>query len=303
MAAAYPRTMPKDRIASFERRDLSNVARPGPLGRAASHISPSPPSAAAIALTQEAVRAVRSGACGYCAGRMKRLEVLTGGSLLYCPDCGYWAGRGTRLGGPVDNRVARGLLDLVDLDQATIDQLLGHLRTVPDRMRQLDPFRAESFMVELLAETLGCEVRPVGGRKDGGVDGYIVAGDGRRAIVQVKWRETTDKGESVSVVREVAGTMLARGVPAALIVTSRTHMSRPATLEMAEIAQREVVHLGRLRISAMVYQDIIDMLDLAWTRRGGDIAAVTPWLREGTPESGIGDEPNRDWVFDHVNGP
>lgn len=198
--------------------------------------------------------------------------------------------------GPALNRVVRGVVDFIDLDDATLDQLLYQISTLPDRLRRFDPFRAEVIVADLLAETLDCEVRPVGGRRDGGVDGYIVAGDGARSIVQVKWRETGDRGESVSVVRELAGTMLARGVPSALLVTTRNRMSKPANDEIELISKRDVVGLGKLSIDTMVYQDVIDMLQLAWTRRGGDFEAVIPWLRPETPENAH--ESNRDWIFD-----
>jgi restriction system protein len=288
-----------ERIALFEARDLANF----------SHDEKATvynglkiaPAQTALTLTAEAVAAIKTRTCRFCSTPLTRLDHWQNDMLLVCNECGYWAGRGTRIGGPADNRVVRGVLDFIDLNEATLEQLLLSISSLPDRLRRMDPFRAEKIMADLLAEHLDCEVRPVGGRRDGGVDGYILAGDGTRSIVQVKWRETGAKGETVSVVRELAGTMLARGEPSALLVTTRNRMSKPASREMELIGEREVVGLGKLRIDAMVYQDIIDMLDLAWTRRGGDFQAVTPWLRQATDEGATYDV-NRDWVFD-LGGP
>ncbi|KJK11771.1 hypothetical protein UB45_10980 [Terrabacter sp. 28] len=288
--------MSSDRIAIFEERELSNYddgeLHDGDLGQALQQIG-----GPARTLTAEAIAAIATRKCRFCRGDLDQLEHWYDGTLLLCQECGYWAGRGTRVGGPADNRVVRGVVDFIDPDEATLDQLVRSMSSLPERLRGLNPFRAEKLMMDLLGETFDCEVRPVGGRHDGGVDGYVLASDGTRTIVQVKWRETGNRGESVSVVRELAGTMIARGEPSALLVTTRNWMSKPAQAEMSVVGQREVLGLGKLQIDALVYQDIIDMLQLAWTRRGGDFESVTPWLRLGSDDE---DAPraNRDWVFD-----
>jgi restriction system protein len=282
-----------ERLAVFEKRQLTNVGRRDLL-------RPQPDAAqgdTASTLTTEATRAIATRRCLYCEGPLTRLDHWQDDDLLLCEMCGYWVGRGARVGGPAGNRVVRGVIDLLDIDDATLDQLLLNISRLPGRLRTMSPFRAEKFMMELLAESLECEVRPMGGRRDGGVDGYILSGDGARTIVQVKWRETGPKGETVSVVRELAGTMLAQGVPSALLVTTRNWMSSDSQKEIERINGRKVDAIGTLEVSTMVYKDILDMLELAWTRRGGDFQSVLPWLRlpdDGGASFGI----NRDWVFD-----
>ena len=133
--------------------------------------------------------------------------------------------------------------------------------------------------MDLLKEALDCEVRPVGGRNDGGVDGYIVAGEQLKTIVQVKWHRDKHRAEGVRLVREIAGTLVARGVPQGMLVTTSERMSRAGMRELEQIGRRELADIGPIRLDVRTYNDILDMLELAWTNLGGDFESVTPWLR------------------------
>lgn len=234
----------------------------------------------------EVLRLVDEGTCRYCGIPMRDISEFFG-RMLVCSACGYWGGRGTRdLGnGPWNHRGALGVVRLYDLNapELPLGPLLRHLRSVPDSLLQLSPFRAERVVMDLLKESLACEVRPVGGVKDGGVDGYIVAGDELKTIVQVRWHRDTRRAESVRVVREIAGTLVARGVPHGLLVTTRERMSPDGEEEIAQIARKELVGLGPLRLEVRTYQDVLDMLELAWANMGSDaLVTSNPWLDDTT---------------------
>lgn len=145
--------------------------------------------------------------------------------------------------------------------------------------------------MRLLAEVLQGEVRHVGGTRDRGVDGYIVVGESIRSIVQVKWHRSTHKAERVGVVREIAGTLLARGVPNGLLVTTSERLSPDAQREIEAVNSRVVTNIGRINVDAATYSDLLDMLELAWARRGEDFMKVNPWLR---------DEEELGWIWDRL---
>lgn len=126
--------------------------------------------------------------------------------------------------------------------------------------------RAEQFVVDLISDYLQCEVKPVGGVKDGGIDGYIIRGDEIHSIIQVKWREDKDKAEGVKVVREVGGTLLARGIPNGILVSTRDHYSKPAKKEAEIISTRELSGIGKMNLTLLDYHNILDMLEISNTK-------------------------------------
>jgi hypothetical protein len=188
-----------------------------------------------------------------------------------CLRCGYWSGIGFRDWNshlhmdPLRGVIAR-YRPLSPLDRAQTDYLVTHLRRTPKDLTKLSPKRAEGFVMDLLSDYLDCEVRALGGVKDKGIDGYILAGDELACIIQVKWRESTGGAESVGVVREVAGTLLARGVPAGILVSTRVRYSKEAVSEAQIVSKRKVAGLGRLKLELLDYNDILDMLNLSATR-------------------------------------
>lgn len=217
------------------------------------------------------------------------------GEIRICATCGYWGGRGTRFeSGPNRRRGTLGQIQHVDINSTSLQlgELLGHLRRIPDSLLELSAFRAERVVLEILSEVLACEVRPVGGVKDKGIDGYIVAGDELKTIVQVKWHRNTRRAESVKVVREFAGTLVARAIPRGLLVTTSAAISPEAKAEIQSINEREVVDVGRLEIDVSTYNDVLDMLDLAWTRIGADFESLNFYLRE---------EAAKVMIFDHFD--
>ena len=149
------------------------------------------------------------------------------------------------------------------LDDADSTYLVTHLRRFPEAIKDISPQRAEKFVVDMLSDYLQCEVRPLGGVKDGGIDGYILKGDKLRTIIQVKWREDGRKAEAVSVVRELAGTLLAQGAPEGILVSNRRSFSKQAVQEAENISTRTESALGKIRLTLLKYQDILDMLEIS----------------------------------------
>src|SRR3546814_18142869 len=98
--------------------------------------------------------------------------------------------------------------------------------------------------MDMLSDYLDCEVRALGGVKDGGIDGYILRNDTVACIVQVKWRQTTNGAAGVGVVREVAGPLLARGVPNGILFSTRSRFSKDAAHEAPVITTRRGEVLG-----------------------------------------------------------
>ncbi|WP_413897065.1 restriction endonuclease [Rhodoferax sp.] len=149
--------------------------------------------------------------------------------VFVCGACGYWGGRGTRDEG---GYLARGAVGryrpLLPLTDQETDYLVTHLTRKPRDVLKLSATRAEKFTMDLLRDYLQCEVEYVGGTRDGGVDGYLVSSDNHRTLVQVKWRQDENCVESVLTVRTVAGTLLARGVPEGLLVSTASHFSTEA---------------------------------------------------------------------------
>jgi hypothetical protein len=206
--------------------------------------------------------------CAICRSPMTQVSEIEDEALLLCAECGYWGGRGFRDWNshlhiiPMRGVVGR-YQPIANLDDASTNYLVSHLRRFPERMFGVTPFRAEKFVADLLADYLDCEVYQLGGRKDGGVDAFVLANDKIRTIVQIKWRETTDGTESVRTIREVAGTLLARGVPNGIIISTRDHFSGDAKKEAKLISGRFVNGFGRLDLELYDYHRILDMLAIS----------------------------------------
>lgn len=206
--------------------------------------------------------------CAICRAPMTQVSQIDDEVLLLCTDCGYWGGRGFRDWNshchlvPMRGAIGR-YKTIANLDEASSDYLISHLRRFPQTMTDLSPFRAEKFVADLLKDYLDCEVHALGGRKDGGVDGFILANDKIRTIIQVKWRESSKGAESVSTVREVAGTLLARGVPNAIIVSTRERFSPDAKDEAEMISARVLEGFGQLNLTLFDYHRILDMLAIS----------------------------------------
>jgi hypothetical protein len=243
------------------------------------------------AALREVLRLMKFRTCAFCRTPMTQVSLEYDlGKLLVCTGCNYWGGRGKR---PHPTSVERGLLGrysfITNPDRVPVERLLSHFRSHPTDLLSLSPRKAESIVVAILKEALDCDVVLVGGVKDNGIDALIHGADGTKTIVQVKWRESSQKSESVSVVREVGGTILARGVPRAIVISTRKQFSPAARKEAELISQRELVGAGKLDMTLKNFNDMIDMLEVA-TRHIGErlqpqdlIPDFHPWRMFGMP--------------------
>jgi len=185
--------------------------------------------------------------------------------IAICPNCGYWVARGTRDFGQGPTMARHALPRIIryniDSSDVPISALLTYLARNSDKLLSIDPFKAEELVCDLLRDHLNCEVLHVGGRKDRGIDGYVIAGDGLNTIVQVKWRRDNHGGEGVKVVRELIGTLVSRRVPRGLLVTSKLHLTHEALREIDDAQKSPLVTEG-LRLSYKTYADVLAMLAL-----------------------------------------
>ncbi|WP_405566316.1 restriction endonuclease [Polaribacter sp. Asnod6-C07] len=220
---------------------------------------------------KEIHRLIKYNTCPICKSKMQNEDPKDQQTILVCLKCGFWGGRGSRFDRILHESIpSRGVLGFYKpfkpLKEIDSEFLITHLKRHPKDLPKIGPKRAEKFVLELLSESLNCEVKPVGGIKDGGVDGYIIKNDEIETIIQVKWRQDMNKAESVGVVREVAGTLLARGVPSGILISNRNHFSKDAKFDASEVSKRKIEKLGQMNLTLLDYHNIIDMLDISNTR-------------------------------------
>lgn len=258
------------------------------------------------------LRAERRLACPYCLNCVVRyqhpltfyigpegpLEASRGASglqtddyLAVCTSCGFWFGRGTRdwRGGPWMNRVVWGKLREYEIDAIDVPtrELIRYLHRNENRLLSVDPFKAEALVEQMMADTYGCDVERIGGRQDKGVDLYLLKDGDRDSIVQVKWREDRGRAEGVRVVRELCGTLVARGVPKGVIVTTRNYMSKDALREIDNIRGSPLAP-GLFRIDPLVHGNLLEMLSLS-ARKLGEAPLLPEKIVEDHIDDDVGD--------------
>jgi hypothetical protein len=189
--------------------------------------------------------------------------------VIICDNCGFWFGRGTRGGKDfhVDHYGTIGIVGkptIYPLDSLTIPttDLIKAINTHPDYLTKINPYKAEDLFCYVLNDAIDCEVKKIGGRQDKGIDAFIISNDEIKTIVQVKWRTNTKKAESVKVVREFAGTLLARGIPSGLLVTTSERFSAYAINEIENVRLSKLSR-NEITIDHMTYSDIMKLLSIS----------------------------------------
>lgn len=219
--------------------------------------------------------------CPICKSKMAPRPQDFNEQIYICLTCGFWGGRGSRMDNVSSKIGLRGVLGiykpLVPLQDSTTEYLVSHLKKHPDQLPNIGPKRAEKFVMDLLSDYLNCEVKNVGGYKDKGIDGYIIKGDEISSIVQIKWRENMNGAESVKVIREVAGTLLARGIPSGILVSNKDHFSKDAIEDANLISKNEINKLGTMQLQLMDYHNILDMLEISNTKLT-DKMRIEDWI-------------------------
>ncbi|AEV60116.1 restriction endonuclease [Pseudomonas ogarae] len=245
-------------------------------------------------LQKELHRLTKFKTCSICRSPTFQVESLVEDEdIQLCLKCGYWGGIGFReWNSHLHSHPRRGVIGrykaIEPIDAQSTDYLATHLRRYPKELTNISPKRSETFVMDLLSDYLGCEVKSLGGTKDGGVDGYILKGNKVGTIIQVKWHESTDKAESVKVVREVAGTLLARHVPQGILVSNREKYSEPAKQEAKSISQLSINELGKINLELMDYHNILDMLEITSTKATSDMR-IDDWFKFNLEEECIFD--------------
>nr|WP_121271760.1 restriction endonuclease [Pedobacter schmidteae] len=237
---------------------------------------------------KELARMITFKTCPYCRTKMIELEShKQPGIVLACQHCLYWGGRGTRdWGGGTDN--ARGILGrcsvVENVDELTIFQTIEHFKNDSLDLVNMTPSRAEKLIPIILKRYLDCEVKVVGGVKDNGIDALIIRTDKSKMIVQIKWRSSVKGSESVSVVREVGGTLLARGIPAGMIISTRSKFSGPAKKEAELISNNIINGIGKLELELKDFNDIIDMLEVSHRKLSPNLTVeeIIPYYDKNT---------------------
>jgi hypothetical protein len=130
-------------------------------------------------------------------------------------------------------------------DVSRMDVLVDLLRRVlvnrPGTLDHLHSRKMEELVRSLFVDVYpGCEVHHCGRSHDGGIDLILVLTDSPVAI-QVKRRLRTDKGESVSAVKEFLGVMMVQGFTHGIYVTTAHHFWATAKSETSEAVRRKVV--------------------------------------------------------------
>lgn len=218
---------------------------------------------------QEVLRLLKFKTCPFCGKKMKDIaKYKPENTILVCENCLYWGGRGSRIDGPYSTRGIVGQMDFLNnLDEARIEQILSYLNSNIDKIYELSPREAEKLLPHILRDYLNCEVLAMGGVKDKGVDALAIHGDNTKMIIQIKWRQNQNRAESVSVVREVAGTLLARKIPKGFIITTRKKFSSDEIKEAKSISENTISNVGKLELTLNDYNNLIDMFEISTKKR------------------------------------
>jgi hypothetical protein len=194
--------------------------------------------------------------CPYCKNRLYKSEFLswtTSGEhlatytckALSCEICNWWVFQ-------VYHRTSVGQYDysylityegiVYQFDVCNFDLPLTAIRKEISKKgfnkTYLSPKELELLVGSIMRDYLECKVKHLGGPGDGGIDLLLLESE-HPVIVQVKHRKNRSKKESVSVVRELLGTLLLKGYNRGIIATTATDFSKAAKEAAAKIAQHK----------------------------------------------------------------
>lgn len=219
---------------------------------------------------RELLRMLKYKTCPFCGSNMIDIAQYkeSGNTILVCNNCLYWGGRGSRVDGPYSTRGVLGRMEFLNNpNEAKLEQILLYLNNNIEKIYDLSPREAEKLLPHILKDYLDCEVLAVGGVKDKGIDALAIHGNDTKMIIQIKWRQNQSRSESVSVVREVAGTLLARKIPKGFIITTRKKFSNDAIKE-AKLIEDNIIHgVGKLELTLNDYNNLIDMFEISTKKR------------------------------------
>lgn len=216
---------------------------------------------------QEIHRVLKYKTCPYCRTPMRNLAKYDDYNTVFvCDKCFYWAGKGVSGDDflSIQNRAILSLINFVqNPDDVDLGIMINYLNNNIDRIFDLTPRQAEKIVPIILSDYMKCEVLAFGGVKDKGIDALAIHNNDYKILIQIKWRENKYGAEKVSVVREVAGTLLARQIPKGLIISTRNKFSKEAINEADLISRNEIINIGKMNLELKDFNDLIDMFEIS----------------------------------------
>lgn len=191
--------------------------------------------------------------CDYCSTGLLRIEdkILQERSyrdycLWYCQKCRFWQARVYSdpffsCMPPLENwayvsklREFKG-----NLPECCDAELAAYIRRHPDVLHRYPPTRFEKLVADVFrANYVNAEVLHVGKPKDGGIDVRLIEADKEQWLIQVKRRESQNKAEGVSTIRDMLGAMMLADGHQGIVVSTAPRFSREAQSAAAKARKR-----------------------------------------------------------------
>lgn len=143
---------------------------------------------------------------------------------------------------------------LVDSKTPT-DVLRRHLTDHPHHIHAINPRSFERLVADIYRDFYDCEVKHVGATNDGGVDLIAVIAD-EPHLIQVKRRSSPKRAESVSVVRELIGTLALRDARVGVIVSSAPSFSK----QSIEASLHPNLERHAISLKLVARDDLLEMM-------------------------------------------
>jgi restriction system protein len=190
--------------------------------------------------------------------------------LFLCQHCGWWQLRseGSIIkDGNVEFDLVRdayqyhSLLEEIDISSNDIllADLKSHLMRRWEDRRLISASKAEQLVADILKEHLACDVYHTtanANTRDGGIDLFVCASDGRvKAAVQVK-RRVTRAVELVHEVRNFVGALIVEGYDKGIFVTTASRFSSGAK----EVAINPHLKRYRLELELIDGERLLELL-------------------------------------------
>lgn len=161
--------------------------------------------------------------------------------VKFCRNCKHWFGSvNIRLKDFYTNSavsVAREFEGI--LPHEVHDEVAQYFRRHPSFYNTVSPIEFEKFVASVYrANFKNVEVKHVGGSGDLGVDVILIFNDDKQWLVQVKRRGDPNGTEGFETIQKMAGTMLLKGVPDAVVVSTANKFSAAAKLAIKSYKQR-----------------------------------------------------------------
>jgi hypothetical protein len=187
---------------------------------------------------------------------------ITDGACLFraavCKSCGWWlAVEDADQGNNGYANAVCGILESFDASSASIPitVLSEELPRQLARIHDVHPRRMQELIGSVLSGVYSCEVHQVGFSRDGGVDLLLLTGD-ESIAVQVKRRESANRAEAVSGIREFLGAAVLRGHRDIMYVTTAPRFSSDAVTAANLAVERDLVRsfqlIARTELAALL---------------------------------------------------